>query len=654
MAEKKKSSVFDKFKTRFENTQGAEMSLQDYFELCSKDSLAYATAAERMVAAIGEPEYVDTSEDPRLSRIFSNRTIKRYKSFDKFYGMEDVIERIVGFFKYSAQGLEESKQILYLLGPVGGGKSSLAEHLKKLMEVHPIYVLAATDENGNAVPSPVLESPLSLFSDPADIQDVSAQYDIPERYFPKILSPWATKRLKEFGGDLTKFKVLKMQPSQRNQIAVTKVEPGDENNQDISTLVGKTDIRKLGVLAQHDADAYSYSGGLNRANQGMLEFVEMFKAPVKLLHPLLTATQEKNYVGTEAIAAMPFNGVILAHSNESEWQSFKNNSDNEAFIDRVCIIKVPYCLRVTEEIEIYKKLLAESALADAVCAPKTLEMLAQIVVLSRLTPTKNSKMFSKMRIYDGESLKDIDPRANSYLDYREEAGVNEGMSGISTRFAFKVLSEVFNYDTREVSANPIHLLKVLEEKIVQEQYPEEREQVLLDYIKSDITPRYLDYIGKELQVHFLESYAEYGQNLFDRYIEYADHWCDDKDYKDHDTGQMYDRATLNAELEKIEKPAGIANPKEFRSEVVKFALRYRANNGENPKWTSYEMLKDVIEQKLFSNVNDILPVISFAPKKSTEDAQKHEEFVGRMKKAGYTERQIRLCVDWYMQAQKQG
>ena len=142
------------------------------------------------------------------------------------------------------------------------------------------------------------------------------------------------------------FSVVKLYPSKLRQICVAKTEPGDENNQDISALVGKVDIRKLEHFSQHDPDAYSYSGGLNRTTQGLLEFVEMFKAPIKVLHPLLTATQEGNYAGTENIGAMPYQGIVLAHSNESEWEQFKNNKNNEAFLDRICVVKVPYCLRV--------------------------------------------------------------------------------------------------------------------------------------------------------------------------------------------------------------------------------------------------------------------------------------------------------------------
>ena len=185
------------------------------------------------------------------------------------------------------------------------------------------------------------------------------------------MSPWCLKRLEEFGGDISRFRVVKINPSRLRQIAIAKTEPGDENNQDISSLVGKVDIRKLESLAQNDPDAYSFSGGLNRANQGILEFVEMFKAPIKMLHPLLTATQESNYIGTENIGAIPFSGIVLAHSNEAEWQSFKSNKNNEAFIDRIYLIKVPYCLRVTEEPKIYEKLIRNSELASAPYAPAT-------------------------------------------------------------------------------------------------------------------------------------------------------------------------------------------------------------------------------------------------------------------------------------------
>ncbi|OZB18559.1 MAG: PrkA family serine protein kinase [Marinobacter sp. 34-60-7] len=637
-------SILQHFKDRYEQTQEEEYSLEEYLEICKKDPTAYATAAERMLIAIGEPELIDTSRDSRLSRIFSNKVIKRYPEFSEFYGMEDAVENIVSFFRHAAQGLEEKKQILYLLGPVGGGKSSLAEKLKALMQKVPFYAIKG---------SPVNESPLGLFDPGEDGPILEEEYGIPTRYLKNIMSPWAVKRLHEFGGDISQFRVVKRYPSVLDQIAVSKTEPGDDNNQDISALVGKVNIRMLEDYSQDDPDAYSFSGGLCKANQGLMEFVEMFKAPIKVLHPLLTATQEGNYNTTEGMGSVPFDGVILAHSNESEWQTFRNNKHNEAFLDRVYIVKVPYCVRVSEEIEIYRKLLKHSSLSGAPCAPDTLDMLAQFSVLSRIKEPENSSIFSKMKVYDGQSIKDTDPKAKSIQEYRDAAGVMEGMDGLSTRFAFKILSKVFNFDTTEVAANPVHLLYVLEKQIEQEQFQPELQEKYLRFIKEYLAPHYVQFIGKEIQTAYLESYSEYGQNLFDRYVTYADFWIQDQEYRDPETGEILNRGSINDELEKIEKPAGISNPKDFRNEVVNFVLRARANNqGRNPSWLSYEKLRSVIEKKMFSNTEDLLPVISFNPKASQEDQKKHKQFVERMVDRGYTEKQVRLLAEWYLRVRK--
>lgn len=637
-------TILQQFKDRYEATQEEEYSLEEYLAICKNDPAAYATAAERMLIAIGEPELMDTSRDPRLSRIFSNKVIKRYPEFSEFYGMEEAVENIVSFFRHAAQGLEEKKQILYLLGPVGGGKSSLAEKLKQLMQKVPFYAIKG---------SPVNESPLGLFDPAEDASILEEEYGIPRRYLNSIMSPWAVKRLHEYGGDISQFRVVKKYPSVLDQIGVSKTEPGDDNNQDISALVGKVNIRMLEDYSQDDPDAYSFSGGLCKANQGLMEFVEMFKAPIKVLHPLLTATQEGNYNTTEGMGSVPFDGIILAHSNESEWQTFRNNKHNEAFLDRVYIVKVPYCVRVTEEIDIYRKLLTSSSLAGAPCAPDTLDMLAQFSVLSRIKEPENSSIYSKMKVYDGQNIKDTDPKAKSIQEYRDAAGVMEGMDGLSTRFAFKILSRVFNFDTTEIAANPVHLLYVLEKQIEQEQFPADVQDRYLRFIKEYLAPHYVQFIGKEIQTAYLESYSEYGQNLFDRYVTYADLWIQDQEFRDPDTGEILDRGSINDELEKIEKPAGISNPKDFRNEVVNFVLRARANNGgKNPSWLSYEKLRAVIEKKMFSNTEDLLPVISFNPKASQEDQNKHKQFVERMVDRGYTEKQVRLLAEWYLRVRK--
>jgi len=641
-------SLLDNFASIYGKKKETEMSLSEYLDLCRRDKMAYATAAERMLASIGDPEIIDTSDDPRLSRIFLNRTLRIYPAFKDFYGMEETVERLVAFFRHAAQGLEERKQILYLLGPVGGGKSSLAERLKELMERHPIYVLKAGDQV-----SPVFETPLGLFDPKMFGEQIEQEYGIPRRYLNGLLSPWAVKRLDEFGGDVNQFTVVKLYPSKLKQIGIMKTEPGDDNNQDISSLVGKTDIRMLEEFSQNDPDSYAFSGGLCRGNQGILEFVEMFKAPIKVLHPLLTATQEGNYMGTEGISAIPFSGVVVAHSNESEWEAFRNNKNNEAFLDRVYIVKIPYCLRVDEEVKIYEKMLQSSGLAVSHCVPHTLVMLAQFAILSRLKEHDNSTPYAKMKVYNGEAVQAADPKAKTIQEYRDAAGYDEGMRGISTRFCFKILSQTFNFDVDEVAADPVHLMYILEQSIERENLNSNEEAKLLNFIKEFLAPRYAEQLGNEIQKAYLESYHEYGQNLFDRYIEFADAWVQNIDYKNPDTGNLFDRAVLNEELEKIEKPAGVINVKDFRNEVVNFVLRAKnKNNGNNPDWTSYEKLKAIIEKKMFAGVEELLPIISFGTKKSKEENHKHDGFVNRMEDRGYTPKQIKRLVEWYMRYQK--
>jgi serine protein kinase len=260
-----------------------------------------------------------------------------------------------------------------------------------------------------------------------------------------------------------------------------------------------------------------------------------------------------------------------------------------------------------------------------------------------------------MRVYNGESLKDVDPKAKSMQEYRDMAGMDEGMNGISTRFAFKVLAETFNFDNEEVAADPVHLMYVLEHTIRRAQFPDAVEKQYLEFIKSELSPRYAEFIGAEIQKAYLESYGDYGQNLFDRYVAYADAWVEDQDFKDPDTGELFDRKMLDQELSKIEKPAGIANPKDFRNEVVKFALRARAANaGKNPSWTSYEKIREVIEKRMFTQVEDLLPVISFSTKGDKETEKKHNDFVQRMVERGHTARQTRRLVEWYMRVDKAG
>jgi serine protein kinase len=630
------------------------MTLEAYLELCKTDRLAFATAAERFIEAVGQPRIVDTSDDPRLSRIHSNQKIRVYDAFSDFYGMEAAVERVVAFFRHASQGLEESKQILYLLGPVGGGKSSLSERIKALVEKHPMYALYDDSEpNPELRISPVFESPLNLFnpSAPADAE-VLTEYGIPLSYAGRSpLSGWAQQKLDEFkaaGKDFTAFKVVRLYPSKDRQIGIMKVEPGDENNQDVSVLIGKTDLRKLEQYPQNHPYAYSYSGGLNRTTQGLMEFAEMFKANIKTLNPLLMATQDRSYKGTEAIPALPYNGVIMAHSNESEWETFRNNKTNEAFLDRVFIVNVPYCLRYDEEESIYQKMLKSSVLSNVPVAPGTLKMLAQWSVLTRLKEPENSTIAAKLAVYNGDSVKDKMPNVKSLEEYMEAAGPREGMTGMSTRFAFKVLSSVINFRPEELQANPVDLMFVLTEALKKEGLPPETQEKFENFIKEILQPRYFETLEKELRAAYLDSFAAFGQNLFERYIKFAEAWLADEQCKDPETHQLLDRKKLNDELESIEKTSGIHNAKDFRQDIVTYVLRFKSRNaGASPAWTEYEKIRVVLEKRMFSATENIMPVISFGPKHDRELEDKHNAFITRMLDKGYTELQVKQLVAWW-------
>ncbi|MGB4076716.1 MAG: PrkA family serine protein kinase [Minisyncoccia bacterium] len=661
MAHTSATAVFDRIRQR--SAKPTMMTLTDYLEGCRSNSGYYATAAERLLEAIGKPIVINTgrSGDARLGRIHQNRTIRVFPAFAEFHGIEAPIEEVYNFFKAAAQGLEERKQIMYLLGPVGSAKSSVAERLKDLMEQRPIYVLAvpSRDRAGKVIPaeydlSPLYESPLGLFPK-EDAAEMEEAYGVPRRHFDGICSPWASKRLKEFEGDVSHFFVAELFPSRMREIGIAKTEPGDENNQDISSLVGKVDVRKLEKFEISDPDAYSYSGALCRASQGLMEFVEMFKAPIKTLHPLLTATQERNFLGTENIGAMPFRGIILAHSNEAEWDKFKGDKRNEAFLDRVKTIRFKYNLRLNEEQDIYRKLLVGSALAEMPIAPYSLELLARTVVASRLKPTSQKiKMEFKVRIYNGEDLRDELPDLVTLSHLTKEAGLDEGMTGLSTRTAFKIISRAANAG-EEIGLDPVELERMMIEEITLLFGGPEAAKTTLTFIEEQSKGWLYPAVGDMIKEALLENYEQFAQSRFERYYDQASTFLnrDVGVYADPDTGQMIDKSELAKRLAEIETPAKIPDGKDFRYSFTRFVDRYRMDNGGvMPRWDIYEPMRKVIKALVEKQTTDLIPLVAFEEKRDSEMQRKHTEFVARMKAKGFTEVQVKRIVSWYQNMQR--
>ena len=296
--------------------------------------------------------------------------------------------------------------------------------------------------------------------------------------------------------------------------------------------------------------------------------------------------------------------------------------------------------------KIYRKLLAQLVARGRSCAPGTLEMMAQFSVLTRLKEPENSSIYSKMRVYDGETLKDVDPKAKTLQEYRDYAGADEGMTGMSTRFAYKILSAVFNHDQAEIAANPVHLMYVLEQRLAREQLPDETRRRCVEFIKGYLAPRYAEFIGKEIQTAYLESYAEYGQNIFDRYVTFADCWIQDEDFRDPETGEMLRsraRSTRSWRRSRSRPASPIRRTSATRSSIS-CCGRAPTTTATTRAGRSYEKLREVIEKKMFSNTEDLLPVISFNAKASADEKEKHQNFVARMVAKGYTEKQVRLLA----------
>ncbi len=647
------------FKAGYDSRKAETLSLGGFLKRAKEDDGCYVGAAARLLRAIGEPEIVDTSKAGGVeNRVHQGKTIARYPAFSDFFGAENTVQQIVDHLRSAADGGEDKKQVLYLLGPVGGGKSSLGDRLKQLMETQPIYVLKSkiTGER-----SPINESPLGLFDNPDVRKRVAETFNIPERAMKVGMSPWAVKRLEEAGGNIDEaFEVEKIYPSSKDKIAVAKVEPGDENNQDTSVLVGKTNIRKLGdELDQNDTDTYLYSGGFAYGHQGIMEFVEMFKAPLKVLNPMLEATQSGQYAGTENIGTIPFDGLIFAHSNESEWAAFSGNKKNEAILDRINVVKVPYTMRMTEEAKIYQKMVNGGDLKKLALAPKTIDMLAKFAVMSRLKDVDGTAKYEpaiRAHVYDGQIPEGAKTQVPTIGELKKAAPLDEGMSGISTRWGMKALTKTYNVNVNkgERAADPVLLMEVLVDRIKADgTIPDDRKKVLTGYVQTTLAQDYKKFITREITEAFTNASDDMCQNMFDRYIAMATAWVDGEEYFDKAGvgGRTMAKDDLEKELAKIEKPANIVNAKDFRNEVTRYVMKQQSR-GNEVAWHSYEKLASVIRDNLQQAMTGALPIIKFdsATDNDAERAKKHAQFVNNMQDKGYTMPMIQRAVDFYQRS----
>ncbi|MGG7210873.1 PrkA family serine protein kinase [Clostridium baratii] len=597
----------------------------DYLELVKKNPDIAKLSHKRLYDTIKSMgvETLKGEENHKIKRIYGNEVIRKYGFFkDDFFGIDKVLMKLVNYFHSAAMKGEEARQVLYLVGPVGAGKSSLVESLKKALEsCESIYSIDGC---------PMHEEPLHL---------------IPKHLRPKFeellgvkiegdLCPVCRYRLvNEYKGKYEDMPVTKKSFSIRSRKGIGVVPPVDPNNQDTSILTGSIDISKMDMYPEDDPRIFSLNGAFNVGNRGMVEFIEVFKNDVEYLHTIITATQEKSIPSPGKGSMIYFDGVIVAHSNEAEWNKFKADHTNEAILDRIVKIEVPYCLELDEEKKIYEKILKKSSF-NAHIAPHTIDIAAMFAILSRLMPSNKVDPITKLKIYNGEEI--VEKGSTKRIDIselREEAGSYEGMKGISTRFIIKAIDNALS-NSEYNCINPLSIMESIIKSVKELDIGADDKKRYLGFIQDTIRKEYNKILEKEITKAFIHSFREQAESLFNNYIDNAEAFVNKSKIKDTSTGEE-----LNPDEEfmrSIEEQIGVSesSSKGFRADVTSYMF-YLVRNGGMIDYTSYEPLKEAIEKKLMASVKDLSRIITKSRVRDKEQTEKYNAMVEEMQKNGY-------------------
>ncbi len=606
-------------------------TLLEYLEIVKADptftKLSHARIYDLIISS--GTHNIQESDDPRTKRLYKDEPVKVYHFFaDEFFGIERTIAQLVRYFHSASLKGEESRQVLYLMGPVGSGKSSLVERVQRgLEQANAVYSIEGC---------PMHEEPLHLI--PRHLR----------REFEKMLGvhiegdlcPVCRYRLKEeFGQRYEEVPIETRNFSKRNRTGIGVVPPVDPNNQDTSVLIGSEDISKLDQYSEGDPRVLELNGALNVGNRGLVEFIEVFKNETEYLHAMITATQEKVIPAPGRHGMVYVDTCILAHSNEAEWQKFKADHTNEAILDRIVVIKVPYNLRLSEEVKIYQKIIRNSDFRAHV-APHTLELASMFAMLSRLEPTSKCDLMTKLRLYNGEEV--VEKGRTKKIDVAElkEDAKREGMSGISTRFIMKALDNALSDNVSGNCINPINVREALIGMVKEGDLPDDSRKQYLEFLQDTLHKEYLDLLEKEITRAFVYSYQEQAEALFQNYLDHAEAYVNKTKVRDRNTKEELppDEGFLKSIEEQIAIIGSTADG--FRQEVIAY-LWSTSRRGEKVSYRSYEPLKEAIEKKLMTSVRDISRIITKARTRDEEQAEKYGAMVRNLLENGYCE----SCVD---------
>ncbi|MDP8240173.1 MAG: AAA family ATPase [Candidatus Hatepunaea meridiana] len=601
----------------------------DYLVLVKSDPTIAKLSHQRIYDTLMKPGIteVSTVENPKLRRIYKDDSVKIYDFFaDEFFGLEPTINQIVRYFRAAAMKGEESRQVLYLMGPVGSGKSSLVEKIKKALEQNTIYCLEGC---------PIHEEPLHLVPNHLrekfeELLGIRIEGD---------LCPVCRWRLKnELDNNYENFKVVTKQLSRRSRIGIGVVPPVDPNNQDTSVLIGGEDISKLDKYSEGDPRVLDLSGALNRGNRGMTEFIEVFKNEVEYLHVMITATQEKVIPAPGRHGMVHVDEVIIAHSNEAEWKKFRADHTNEAILDRIVVVQVPYNMELSEEVKIYNKTIDASDF-QAHIAPYTLEFASMFAILTRLEKSAKVDPLTKLKIYNGDEVMESGKTKRIDIQELKEDARREGLSGISTRFIMKALDHALA-ESDGKCINPINVVEALVSKVKAYEFSDEVRKEYLAYLQDTLHKHYLEILEKEITKAFVYSYKEQAEALFQNYLDHAEAYINKTKVKDPNT-----REELQPDVQfmrSIEEQIGITGTSAdgFRQDVIAF-LWSVTRKGNKVDYKSYEPLKEAIEKKLLSSVRDLSRIVTRARTRDNEQQEKYDVMVTRLLENGY----CTSCVD---------
>jgi serine protein kinase len=588
-----------------------EGTFAQYFEIASKKPEVAQLSHERIYRMIMDAGVETTRTGEPRYNFFS----------EEIFGIEKPLQQIVDYFHSAAQRLEVRKRVLLLMGPVGGGKSTIVYLLKRGLEA---YSRTAAGAIYAIKGCPMHEEPLHLI--PPELRsDLEKEFGL---YIEGDLCPHCRYMVDtQYRDHFEEVPVKRITFSEKYRVAIGTFTPSDPKSQDISELVGGIDLSTIGDIGvESDPRAYRFDGELNIANRGIMEFVEMLKTDEKFLYVLLTLSQEQN-IKTGRFSMIYADEVVVSHTNEHEYQSFVGNKKSEALQDRIILAKVPYNLRVSDEVKIYEKLLKQSALKNVHIAPNTLRIASIFAVLTRLEPSKKAGMsiIKKLKLYDGEDIEDFKQK-----DLRElqEDTVREGMDGISPRYVINRLSNAL-VKPNVVCINPIDALRALRDGLDQHTSitREERERYL-NFI-SEARKEYDEMAKKEVQRAFVYSYEEQARTLLNNYLDNVEGYCNKTKLRDPITDEEMEPDEHL--MRSIEEQINISEnaKRSFREEIL-IRISSLARKGQTFDYTSHERLKEAIEKKLFADLRDVVKITTSTRTPDKDQLRKINEVVDRL------------------------